>query len=243
MVSLAACDREARRTGDRIDLDQNVTADRKPQDIIFVDFEKNWRQFVHASPEIARSVVPRPTPAPTEQPFSPVVTAECVFSADAGGRVPQVTVTWNEDSTTPAPPPPAAQAAPEGAPGQRAVGDLSRIRLDLALHHDGFERNYYTTILASEKLQRFKLPSNSPMINDTEAVLLTGPGLFPKLMDFRAESIVDLAARQNFDQLTMVLRDLSPGLSYSVRRDRPVENRWIEEQRFTFLTPVCPQSF
>jgi hypothetical protein len=241
MVSILACrGRDVRRTDERIDLDQKVTVAPKPQDVIFVDFQKNWRRFISPSAELARPVVHRPEPGPKEERWAPIVTPECVFSADAGGRVPQVTLVWDEPFSTREI---RAKVAQEGPAGQASPADIPGVRFDLALHRDGFGRNYYTAILAPEKLQRFKLPSNSDLINDTEAVLLTGPGLFPKLMDFRAEMLEDHATRQVFSQLTLVLRDLSDGLTYTIRMDRAGASVWNEEKRFTFLTPICPQSF
>jgi len=241
VVALFACDRRGGRTTDEhIDLDQDVTVDRKPRDVIFVDFEKNWRQFISPSPELEKPVVPLPAPEPKEERWAPIVTSECVFSADAGGRVPQVTLVWNESAGVVEAPVKGSAQVPVAATIPR---ETPGVRFDLALHRDGFGRNYYTSILAAEKLERFKLPSNSGLVDDTEAVLLTGPGLFPKLMDFRVEALPDHETGRLFDQLTLVLRDLSDGLSYTIRMDRPMEARWNEEKRFTFLTPICPQSF
>jgi hypothetical protein len=47
------------------------------------------------------------------------------------------------------------------------------------------------------------------LTSDTEALLLTGPGLFPKLMDFRVEALEE--ADRPISQMTIVLRDLSDG--------------------------------
>src|SRR4051812_45567844 len=85
---------EPAKKDERIDLDQNVTTQTKPQDVIFSDFAKNWRKFVSQTPEIVMPVVAlgqRQGP-----PWEPVVSNECVFSQDAGGLVPQVTLIWNE---------------------------------------------------------------------------------------------------------------------------------------------------
>jgi hypothetical protein len=141
IVALLACDRRGGRpTDERVKLDQDVTVDGKPRDVIFVDFEKNWRQFVSPSVELAKPVLPRPTPGPKEEAWAPVVTAECVFSPDARGRVPQVTVVWNEPVYGRKPP---ATAKQERAGDQGGATDVTGVRFDLALHHDGFGRNFY----------------------------------------------------------------------------------------------------
>ena len=244
MVPLVACDRKAgKRDGDKIDLDQNVTVDQKPKDPVFADFEKNWRKFISPSTELAQPVYVDPK-RPRER-WTPVVSPECVNSPAAGGPVAQVTLTWNEamegglesagvKQSLAAQQVPAATPAPAGTP---------RLRFDLALHQNGFGRNYYTAILASDTQQRFMLPSNSGLASDPQAVVLTGPGLFPRLADFRTEVFVDAAVRQQFLQHTMVLEDLSQGLTYTIRLDRPAANQWNEERRFSFFTPICPREF
>jgi hypothetical protein len=247
MVPLAACDpRGRRRDRDKIDLEQAVTIDRRPKDPVFADFAKKWRQFISESPELTKAVFADPRKPPRE-PWVPVVTPDCVFSPDAGGQVPQVTLIWNEPlRTDPGPGAPPAKQLPAAQQEMAEPGgpaETPTIRFDLALHQNGFGRNYYTAILASDRLQRFMLPSNSGLVNDTEAVLLTGPGLFPRLMDFRTQVLVDAAVRERFLQHTMVLQDLSQGLTYAIRLDRPANEQWSEEKRFAFLTPICPQEF
>jgi hypothetical protein len=133
--------------------------------------------------------------------------------------------------------------AAQQVPATPAPAETPRLRFDLALHQNGLGRNYYTAILASDKTQRFMLPSNSGLVNDAEAVVLTGPGLFPRLADFRTQVFVDAGIRQQFMQHTMVLEDLSQGLTYTLRMDRPAASQWNEERRFSFLTPICPRDF
>jgi hypothetical protein len=209
---------------DRIELAQNVTTDRQPQDKIFNDFEKNWRQFISPSAELALPVV---AAKESRAPWEPDVVAECVSSADSGGLVPQVTLTWTE---------PARDTS-----ASLPVGPPQGLRLDLALHHDGFARGYFSSILASNTQQRFMLPSNGAIVKDPEAVLLTGPGLFPKLMDFRVEAVQDRAESRRLERYTVVLRDASPGLTYTIRVSRRAGDSWIAVRQSVFLTPVCPR--
>ena len=209
---------EKKRTDrDGIDLSQTVTRNPRAENGIFKNFKDNWRQFINTSPELALPV----TVPPNEPVWQPQVASECLFSADAGAVVSQVTVSWNESDD------------PEAQP----------IRLDLALHHNGFGRNYYSTALPSGLPRRFNLPPNSSLIRDPEAVLLTGPGLFPLLMDFKTVKIEDPATHRRFRNRTIVLRDLAPGLTYTIRVCRLGKDEWGEEKRSVFVTPVCPNSF
>ena len=73
--------------------------------------------------------------------------------------------------------------------------------------------------------------------------MLTGPSLFPKLMDYRTETFQDRETRREIKKRTLVLRDLSPGLSYTIRLSAPGDSRWDEQKKFVFLTPVCPKEF
>jgi hypothetical protein len=232
LVAIVACGRAQRGNEERIDLAQNVTSQHKPQDRIFVDFEKNWRQFISTAPDITLPVV-TPERKPQEPPWDPRVVAECVFSADAGGMVPQATLTWNEPVDNPSPD--VAQLARQQRPME-----TPRLRFDLSVYHDGFGRGFYTTALATDKQERFKLPSNSAMVNNQEAVMLTGPGLFPKLVDFNVQAVQDRDTGRQLGRRTLILRDLNPGVSYTIRRDRPDANAWNADGEFTFLTPICP---
>lgn len=244
ILSISACGGQGGSTGrgdrDAIDLDQDVTSNRRPLDPIFIDFEKNWRKFISTAPELTQPVV-RPEQPPKE-PWDPVVVAECVFSADAGVLVPQVTITWNEPVGEGPTIPIGVRQPREQAPEQQAAAE-PRLRVDLAVHHNGFARNYYSTALSTAAQQRFNLPSNSGLVADTEAVMLTGPALFPKLMNFRAEMIQDRDSARQFKRHTLVLRDLSQGLTYTIRLSSPTQGAWTEDRQYAFLTPVCPESF
>ena len=234
LMAISACGQRGNSSGDResIDLNQTVTAEQKPQDPIFIDFEKNWRQFISTTPELAIPVIP--SEGPPDEAWDPIVVAECVFSPDAGGPVPQVTLTWNE---------PIAGAPDRPVGGQPPDSTSSTTRVDLAVHYNGFARNYYSSVLSTAPLERFRLPSTSALIEDSEAIMLTGPALFPKLMRFSAETIQDRDTARQLRRLTLVLRDLSQGLTYKIRLSRMADGAWHEERQDVFLTPVCPQSF
>lgn len=231
ILTMFGC-RDAQPRDERVDLGQNVTVKQKARDKEFVEFEKNWRKFVTTSAEMALPVIVPERPAQPE-PWEPLVVTECVYSADADGLVAQATLTWNEPVRGDTP----ARASQQQPARSR---DAERWRFDLGVHHNALGRNYYSSVLAGQPLQRFQLPANSALVKDEQALLLTGPSLFPKLMSFRSAAIQDRDTQAMLEQHTLVLRDLSEGLSYTIRLDRPADNRWTEEKRFTFLTPVCP---
>jgi hypothetical protein len=267
IVLAIGCGRAGRRSGetakkDKIDLDQTVTTPTKPQDVIFSDFAKNWRKFVNQTPEIMLPVVPLRAEQ-AKQAWEPVVLSECVFSQDAGGLVPQVTLIWNEpvQVTHPEPagqqaqpeqksqqtvqqqkvgPPPSPNASPEASrtPGG-TTSEVAGTRFDLAVHAQGFERNFYSSALSVDKQKRFTLPANSALVSQEDAVLLTGPALFPKLADYRVETVRDRDTNRELGKQTLVLTDLSPGLSYTIRVSTRSGNQWTEQKEFVFLTPVC----
>jgi hypothetical protein len=222
-----------RTEGHRINLSQNVTNDSRPKDAIFVDFEKNWRKFISQSPEIALPVVA----VRDKTSWRPIVQEDCVFSPDAGGNVPQVSLTWTE-LAAPAPAP-----APQTHPQQQQSVAPAAVRFDLALHYKGFERNYYSTALSTEKLQRFNLPSNSELIANSDQLLVSGPSLFPKLMDFHTEMVKARDTNREIPRQTLVVRDLAPGLAYTLRRATLGNKLWNADGEFSFSTPVCPQEF
>jgi hypothetical protein len=200
-----------------------------PKDKIFVDFAKNWRQVISESPELALPVT-RPE-RPAARPWQPRVLTQCVFSDDAGGLVPQVTLSWNETDDIILLRAKARQT------------ETPPLRFDLAVHFDGFSRNYLSAALSTGKLERFKLPSNSPLVKDQAAVLESGPGLFPKVVEYRTESLQERDTQRAFVQHTLALRDLNHAVSYTIRMDRREANGWTEDSRFEFQTPVCPTSF
>lgn len=237
--SALSCNRKdaslGRNKKDGISLGQDVTNTLKPQDVIFVDFERNWKKFISSSPQFTLPVVAK---EPSKRaPWQPIVQEDCVFSPDAGGNVPQVTLTWN-DSAAPNPVP-----TPQLQSQQQRKNETSAVRFDLALHYQGFERNYYTTVLSTDKLQRFNLPSNSALISNPDALLLTGPGLFPKLIDFHTEMVQQNGTNVEVPRQTLVVRDFAPGLAYTLREAILGNNQWTEDRKFAFSTPVCPREF
>jgi hypothetical protein len=217
---------------ERIELGQNVTVPGNREDSEFKDFAKNWRRFISTSPEIAAPVVGTVSREPAGA--EPVIDSQCVFSPDAQGLVPQITISWNEPAT--------AAAPPHGRTEAQAPAQVSRLRFDLGLHYNAFSRNYYSTGLSTEKLQRFSLPSNSALVNNPEAVILTGPGLFPRLMNFNTQIVEDRSNRR-FEKQTIVLRDLNQGISYTMRVSRQAGKQWSAYRQIVFVVPVCPRSF
>jgi hypothetical protein len=230
MLAVGACGGERGNSGrdpDSIDLNQNVTAERRTEDPAFVDFEKNWQAFISKSPELALPVMAAPgTP---DQTWEPIVVAECVLSPEAKGLVPQVSLTWNDDAEE------STRAGRSAASGA--------VRIDLAVHFDGFARNYYSSVLSTSVAGRFELPSSSALIKNSEAVMLTGPALFPRLMRFGVEPIQDRDTGRTLRRHTMVIRDLSQGLTYKMRLSTLADGAWHEDKQYVFLTPVCPNSF
>ena len=245
LLSIGACADQrgcpGRDARDSVDADQfGPPTEIKPTDPIFIDFERNWRQLISSAPELALPVV-RP-PRPVEDTWDPLFVAECVFSPDAGRPMPQVTLTWN-DPIRSGPDVIQAQRPPAEATAPAQAAQTERLRLDLALHFDGFGRNYYSSALSTAAAQRFNLPSNSGLVQDTAAVMTTGAGLFPKLMSFRAEALQDRDSPQQFVRRTLVLRDLREALTYRIRLSNFVQDAWNEDRQYVFLTPICPNSF
>ena|SRR5262245_12383369 len=249
LFSNTACNRKSggsRRAGEGVRLDQEVTNEPKPKDAIFIDFQNNWRKFISPSAELALPVIPPKKEGPPPSPaLQPVITSQCVFSEDAGGYVPLVTIIWVETSA-PQPGPGIALAAQVQQPAQaqsQPTPDPSKIRFDLALHFQGFEKNQFTSTLAADKEKRFNLPSNSAFVTNSDSVLLTGPTLFPKVIDFRAEMVRDRDNNRDVPRSTLVLRDLSQALAYTLRVSTLGQNQWNETKQVVFTTPNCPQDF
>lgn len=244
VAAVCGCSRDGNAAGREsergVELDQRVTHDPKAQDVVFKDFSNNWRQFISKAPELALPVVPSPERAPLWQP---VVHVQCLYSEDAGGTVPQVTLTWNDWSPPSSSRAGALTGVKTAANAAAPTEPQPATRFDLTLHHDGFARNYYSSGLSTEQLKRFMLPENSALVQDTAAVMLTGPGLFPKLMEFRTQMLTERNTNRAFAQRTLVLRDLNPGLTYTIRRSTLRQHDWGEDGRSAFLTPICPNSF
>jgi hypothetical protein len=222
----------ARGENEQIDLSQNVTVNGRAQDVAFKDFEKNWRQFISTSPQLAIPIVGTPKrEAPGQEP---VVSSECVYNPNARAFDPKITLSWNESPAI------AGRPALAQQPGQAA---LPVTRFDLALHHDAFARNYFSSAISTEKLKRFNLPSNSGLVNNPEAVLLTGPGLFPMLMDYKVELLQQRDTNLQVARQTVVLAGMNQGISYTMRVSRLANKEWSADRQFVFMVPMCPSSF
>jgi hypothetical protein len=199
------------RPADGVHLDQRVTTQRVRRDAAFADFETHWQRFVSPSPDLARAV--SESPGGTQERWAPTSTAACQHSTTAGGLVPLVMLTWSD------PTPGAAEAPP-------------RLRVDLAVHHRGFERALYSSAVLDDRQDRLLLPSTSGLVADPDALLLTGPVLFPTLVD-------DNAVAPTPGRHEIGLRDLGEGLTYAVRLSRWDAGAWIERGRTLVLVPVC----
>lgn len=256
LISISACGRKAQRGDpDKIDLDQNVTVNTIPRDPIFSDFKNNWKKFVSEAPEFTMPVARKSDDVQRQAP-EPVVLTNCVLSPDAGGYVPEVTIIWTEPTGGGAPEQPqqppgiarpaltAARQTTTPTPAQDAAqAQTAPLRFDLAIHYNGFERNFFSTALSTQADKRFNLPANSELVRQEDALLLTGPSLFPKLMNYKTEVLKDRDTNRDVGKQTLVLRDLSQGLSYSIRMSSLRSNQWLEVRDFGFLTPVCPKGF
>jgi predicted pyridoxine 5'-phosphate oxidase superfamily flavin-nucleotide-binding protein len=80
-------------------------------------------------------------------------------------------------------------------------------------------------------------------LTDSEAVRLTGPGLFPQLIAVRTQMLHDATSNRQIARNTVVMQELSQGLSYQMRVSRPAGNQWVADQYFVFVSPVCQSSF
>jgi len=221
-----------------LELEQGITTDIQPQDEIFVDFEANWRKFISPREELTLEVVTQDS----DVTWKPLIFSECVFSEGAGAYVPAMTLTWIERSP---------------------VSDNAPVRFDVTTHYQGFQRDFYATIFPVAAEQRFNLPSNSALVTNTEAVLLTGPALFPKVVEFSQTSLstgpqtapqaepqtepqtgpVAQATAIGGFQYQLKVQDLGPGLAYKIRKCDLVQSEWRTDQLATFSTPVCAQKF
>ena len=159
-------------------------------------------------------------------------------------QVPDVVAPGRDDVVTP-PGDDDAQVPPDDddddPPPSR--GDFGGDRIDLALHFEGFQRNYFSSNLTTAVTERFTLPANSALVADTEAVLLTGPALFPRLENYTEVVVQDRDTQRQTRRRTLVLTDLSDGLSYRIRLSGPGQDVWNEDRQYVFLTPVCIDSF
>jgi hypothetical protein len=240
VASIGCRGKQAANRGEReeIALDQHVTVPSKPVDIVFKDFDNNWRKFVSEDPKLAQPVVGEIEHR--EAAPEPIITPECVYSDTAKGYVPRITVIWNEAGGQVVNPP-SSRVVQVQQPQEAA--QPPEMRIDLGLQHDPFTRNYFTSALSTGVSKRFSIPSNSALVSNPEAVRLTGPGLFPQLMSFRTEVLQDAATNRQMARNTVVLQELSEGLSYNMRVSRPTSNQWTTDQQFIFVSPVCPNSF
>src|SRR5271167_4108850 len=198
-------DRGRKEAPDEVRLNQNVTTG-KPQDPVFKDFDKNWRKFISNSPQLTAQIVG--TPVQESRVQEPIISSECIYSPEAQGYVSKATITWNDNQPN---------TTLFNRIRQQGQTETPMMRFDLGLVHDAFAGNFFSSALSTENGKRFSLPSDSALIKNPEALLLTGPGLFPKLLDYRAEVLEDRNTNRQFVRQTVVLGELSQGLSYNMR--------------------------
>jgi hypothetical protein len=148
-----------------------------------------------------------------------------------------VTITWNESAGR------VVQTPAALTQQQQQQGEVRVRRFDLGIHHDPFVRNFYSSAFSTDKLKRFNLPSNSALVSNPEAVILTGPGLFPKLMDYKEIQLQDRERNLQFSRQTLVLRELSQGITNRLRVSNLVGKEWVTDKQIVFIPPVCPVSF
>jgi len=212
---LAAC-HPGRNNGEgQIDLDQQVTNETHPRDTVFRNFNQNWKKFISTQAELDKAV------DTSQQPmgWEPEIRVDCQYSRAAGGIIPLVQVSWTS-----------AQAD-------------TNVRMDIALLYRGFQNNYYSTVFPLTPNRRFALALHSNYLKDSAAVLLTGPSLFPKVVDFRlreadtsAKAVQGPALRQH----TLLLTDVGPGLTYRLRMCMLHEGSWQTSREMLFSAPICP---
>jgi hypothetical protein len=241
LASAAACGSPADSAPERSAREQTRERRRELSDIrdpILRDFSTNWRQLLSQAPELAYPVVVPPRP-PRTPPWEPTIMTQCVFSPDAGGIVPQTTISWNEPIRIDdggGPNPTLRQTA-------GAAATTVPLRMDLGLYADAFARNHFSTALSPDVTRRFSLPAASGLVTDEAARNRSGAGLFPRLMTFNTETLVARDTNLTFNRYTIVMRDLNQGVSYSIRVSRLSGEQWSDGRLVEFLTPVCPDSF
>jgi hypothetical protein len=224
-----------------IELNQNVTVSGRPLDPVFKDFDNNWRQFVSDNPRLTLAVLGTDQRRPPA--VEPIIVPECIFSESIKGFVPRVTVTWNEAAGQSAAAARFANVKSVQQTSQEGQTEIPAMRFDLGLHHDPFTRNFFSSALSTDVSKRFSLPSNSALLTNPEAVRLTGPGLFPKLLSVRTQVLQDAATNLQINRTTVAMQELNQGLSYQMRVSRLANNQWAADQLFVFMSPVCQTSF
>jgi len=219
-------DRDETRKDDQVNIDQQITQRFYPKDSVFLNFDKTWQKFISRTPELMRPVMQQ-----AQQQWQPLIISDCVYSQDAGHVVPQVEITWTEPEVQ-----------------ERTV------RFDIALQSQGFERNYYTTAFPVQAPQRFVIPGISAFVTDTAAILLTGPALLPKVIQFSEQRVTSspsdtgvqvrsfepTGGRRGLVKKTLKIQELGFGLSYKFRMASFNREAWAPTQEVIFTTPICP---
>jgi hypothetical protein len=179
-------------------------------DDLYDDFPNTWRTMVSDRDELGYALVDDGN----AEGWQPAVVSDCVASAAAGGNVARVQLTWVEDGNTE--------------------------RFDLTVAYRGFETGYFTTAFPVEAGTRFLLPPDSAYLDDEQAMLQVGPGVFPLVSGYAREELDDLAGSAVY---TLTIEGLSAGLSYTIRGANLQDDRWYARKKYAFSTPICIQRF
>jgi hypothetical protein len=112
------------------------------------------------------------------------------------------------------------------------------LRLDASVTYQGFEQKKFTTLYPFKVKQRFMLPSNSLLMQDTAALTMLGSAQFPMLEAYEREEIGTKSApkfRHNFQ-----LSTVSNGLAYRLRLAEFGNEAWMAAKEIVVTVPACP---
>ncbi len=187
-------------------------------DSLHLNFNEHWKSLISTQKELGKPFVV--SSALTE--WQPQLSSDCVFSTEAGAKVPRVVISWVEKGKN-------RQDAPH--------------RIDISTLYQAFEQNRYSSVYPVKGQQRFMLPPNSALIQDTAAVLQAGIALFPKLESWRISDLPDTAAGETVQQHHLIVEDLAQGRSYTIRICRYTNETWSVINQYVFNTQTCVQRF
>jgi hypothetical protein len=193
-------------------------SNRQQMDSLHLYFSDHWKSLISTQKELGKPVVVSPALAD----WQPVVSSDCVFSPEAGAKVPRVVISWVEKSIS---------------------KQETQFRVDISSLYQAFEQNRYSSVYPVKGQQRFMLPPNSALIEDTAAVLKAGIALFPKLESWRISDLPDTAAGEMVQQHHLILEDLAQGRSYTIRICRYTNETWSVINQYVFNTQTCVQRF
>jgi len=222
-LSFTGCTHHSKTLNDgNVDLDQEVTQSNNQRDTVFLHFAQDWKKYISPSVELHKPVLERPV-----MNWTPTVIADCRYSTERGHNVPVVELSWNE-----------AMPAQVRAEAFNQTVETKDLRVDISLQYKGFERNYYTTAFPIARNQRFSIPGKSLFVKDTAAVIMAGPAMLPKVVDFQQMKVK--VNSQDMVKKILHLTDLGPGAAYRIRLCTLTGENWAPSGEFVFNTPICP---